>query len=250
MHPIPAILYTATGLRKFRRALEVITSALDDIAADACESGLLNCYKLRKPVFVQDAFWGSSISPFSYKESRASPTPQSSMMRSAAVKDHGLSAVVRRHGLYWPVPICREQDFEFHPSQFPSFFRHPKDRALSINQDVDLISDSFGDQDLVLHLSGQGYYLSDHSHYILSCTFLPRSHTNGSISFSSTFSKHDLTPGNSGSLSLRVHIGNRVLKAGENTVTVEILDAFPGLGYEDALLALRKHPCYCCRLDF
>ena len=56
-----AILYSPQGLQRVVQAAVPVYSVMDDMISGACASGKLNCYKLRRPVYVQDLIWGSRL---------------------------------------------------------------------------------------------------------------------------------------------------------------------------------------------
>lgn len=90
-----AILFSRQGLTKMRELLTTIRTSVDDHIPESCERHELNCYKLRRPVYAQDFYWGSSVSPSSY-----------------ATKGN-LSHWSNQHELYKDVPLCRERIHDF-----------------------------------------------------------------------------------------------------------------------------------------
>ncbi|MGB1606174.1 MAG: hypothetical protein ACPIOQ_76310, partial [Promethearchaeia archaeon] len=80
-----AIVYSSKGLSKLRSSLDTVTTAHDDRIASLCQERHLNCFKLRHPVFAQDMYWKSSLSP----------------------DQDGPSLVDGKHELHWDVPLCR-----------------------------------------------------------------------------------------------------------------------------------------------
>jgi hypothetical protein len=56
-----ALLYSPQGLHKVLKLVVPVYSVMDDMISGACVSGKLNCYKLRRPVYVQDLIWGSRL---------------------------------------------------------------------------------------------------------------------------------------------------------------------------------------------
>ena len=57
------IIYSTQGLGKLLNSLSRVATAHDDHIADLCLRKELHCFKLRLPVFAQDKYWGSNISP-------------------------------------------------------------------------------------------------------------------------------------------------------------------------------------------
>jgi GR25 family glycosyltransferase involved in LPS biosynthesis len=58
-----AILYSSSGLLKLQQHLVPVVNAIDNMLADLCLKMLINCFKLRLPVYAQDRFWGSQVTP-------------------------------------------------------------------------------------------------------------------------------------------------------------------------------------------
>ena len=84
------IMYSAQGVRKLLTSLSQIVSAHDDHVAASCLRQTLLCFKLRRPVFAQDKYWGSNISP------------------------HMAADPFNRHGLRLNVRLCdQEHSFSF-----------------------------------------------------------------------------------------------------------------------------------------
>ena len=61
------ILYSQQGLKKVLDSLSSIVAPHNEHVADSCQQKRLNCFKLRQPVFAQDAFW-DNISPEMVRE--------------------------------------------------------------------------------------------------------------------------------------------------------------------------------------
>lgn len=110
-----AILYSQQGLRKLLDLSPTIYTAHDDVIAQGCREKLLNCFKLRKPVFAQDAFWGSNLSPEIYQPSSSARSAASGLAEAEP------KVRSRRHDLRWDVPLCRERHLQvdFNPQLFP-----------------------------------------------------------------------------------------------------------------------------------
>jgi hypothetical protein len=58
-----AILYSKTGAAKLIQQLVPVYTSVDNMISTACKARALRCFKLRQPVFAQDLMWGSSLDP-------------------------------------------------------------------------------------------------------------------------------------------------------------------------------------------
>ena len=90
-----AILFSAKGVRKMSKILETLGTSVDDMVAESCQKETLHCFKLRHPVYAQDFYWGSTISPSSYWVKDSSHHEEN------------------KHELYLDVPLCRDYELEF-----------------------------------------------------------------------------------------------------------------------------------------
>ena len=96
-----AIIYSAQGLWKLLASLSTISTVHDGHLAKRCRHGHLNCYKLRHPIYAQDAYWGSAVS---------SHRPQ---LHVFSHNKHQNAYAAEHHDLHWDVPLCRESEVRF-----------------------------------------------------------------------------------------------------------------------------------------
>ena len=202
------ILFSSQGLRRLNRSLFPIQTAMDDLIAESCLTGRLNCFKLRKPAFAQDAYWASGITPavLQYKEQAA------------------------WHQLHWDVPLCREEDFNL-----DRWVAHPHDHTVGISKDARIAKDGSGPAHIVVQL--QRHHLVVDVQYELRLTLreLPKGYEE---SVRLPFAVDSLQDRVQLSVALAKY---NLTRKGAHEVRMEIYDKFPGLESDEGLLGFRQH---------
>ena len=118
------IMYSMQGLRKLLNSLSQIVSAHDDHIAVSCLRKMLHCFKLRLPVFAQDRYWGSNISP----HMAIDPFNRHGLRLNVRLCDREHSFSLIEEGLLERSSFRNQPPFELHVRQQ----RHPEGQLAAI----------------------------------------------------------------------------------------------------------------------